>query len=110
MNIGKRKFALSPTIIGKDIRLNGFPFTVVGVAPAGFDGDVVGERMALFVPLSMQPQIIRGRHWRNSGNNSWLSLIGRLKPEHHSGPGGSQSEYRVSAGAERRLRGRAFLR
>jgi predicted permease len=75
----RRKFALSPSIIGKDIRLNGYPFTVVGVAPAGFDGDVVGEQMALFVPLSMQPQIVRGRHWRSSGNASWLSLIGRLK-------------------------------
>ena len=75
----KRKFALSSAVIGKDIRLNGYPFTVVGVAPAGFDGDVVGERMALFVPLSMQPQIVRGRHWRNAPNNSWLSLLGRLK-------------------------------
>lgn len=76
----KRKFALSPTILGKDIRLNGFPFTVVGIAPPGFDGDVVGERMALFVPLSMQPQIVRNRHWRNLRNTSWLSLIGRLNP------------------------------
>jgi hypothetical protein len=74
------KFALSPSIIGKDIRLNGYPFTVVGVAPAGFDGDVVGERMALFVPLSMQPQIVRGRHWLNNPNMSWLALIGRLQP------------------------------
>ncbi len=74
-----RKFALSPSIIGKEIRLNAYPFTVIGVAPAGFDGDVVGEQMALFVPLSMQPQIYRGRHWRNSENVSWLSLIGRLK-------------------------------
>jgi len=75
----QRKFALSPSIIGKDIHLDGYPFTVVGVAPAGFDGDVVGEQMALFVPLSMQPQIVRGRHWRNSAIASWLSLIGRLK-------------------------------
>jgi predicted permease len=76
----QRKFALSSSIIGKDIRLNGYPFTVVGVAPLGFDGDVVGERMAVFVPLSMQPQIVRGRHWRNDPNRSWLTLIGRLKP------------------------------
>ena len=75
----QRKFALSPSIIGRDIRLNQYPFTVVGVAPAGFDGDVVGEKMALYAPLSMQPQIVRGRHWRSSGNTSWLSLIGRLK-------------------------------
>jgi len=76
----QRKFALSPSIIGKDIRLNGFPVTVVGVAPSGFDGDVVGEEMNLYVPLSMQPAIIRGRNWRNKPGTSWLSLIGRLKP------------------------------
>src|SRR5436305_10105722 len=75
----RRRFALSPTIVGKDIRLNGYPFTVVGVAPSGFDGDVVGEEMSLFVPLSMQPEIVRGRHWRNTANTSWLSLMGRLK-------------------------------
>ena len=76
----QRKFALSPSVIGRDIRLNGFPFTIIGVAPEGFEGDVVGERMALFVPVSMQPQIVRGRHWLNSGNVSWLTVIGRLMP------------------------------
>src|SRR5438270_7598648 len=76
----RRRFALSPTIVGKDIRLNGYPFTVVGVAPSGFDGDVVGEEMSLYVPLSMQPEIVRGRNWRNKPGTSWLSLIGRLKP------------------------------
>ena len=76
----QRRFALSPSIVGRDIRLNGFRFTVIGVAPAGFDGDVVGEQMALFVPLSMQPQIVRGRRWLNSGNVSWLMLLGRLMP------------------------------
>ena len=76
----QRKFALSPSIIGEDVRLNGYPFTVIGVAPPGFSGDVVGEEMALFVPLSMQPEIVRGRHWRNAVETSWLSTIGRLKP------------------------------
>ena len=76
----ERKFALSPSIVGKDIRLNGYPFTVIGVAPAGFAGDVLGEDMAFYVPLSMQPEIIRGRHFRKNANASWLSLIGRLKP------------------------------
>jgi predicted permease len=76
----RRKFAGSLSVIGKDIRLNGFPFTVVGVTPAGFEGDVVGDRMSLFVPLSMQPEIIRGRHWRTSPHDSWVLLIGRLHP------------------------------
>lgn len=76
----QRKFALSPSVIGRDIQLNGSPFAIVGVAPEGFDGDVVGEQMALFVPMSMQPEILRGRHWLHSGNESWLTLIGRLLP------------------------------
>ena len=76
----QRKFALSPSVIGRDIRLNGFPFTVIGVAPEGFQGDVIGEQMDLFVPIAMQSEIVRGRHWLNSENVSWLSLIGRLSP------------------------------
>lgn len=76
----ERRFALSSSIIGSAIQLNGYPFTVIGVARAGFEGDVVGEQMALFVPLSMQPEIVRGRQWRNAANVSWLSLIGRLRP------------------------------
>jgi predicted permease len=76
----RRKFALSPQVIGEEVRLNGYPFTVVGVTPAGFEGDVVGEQMSLYVPLSMQPEIVRGRHWLNFAGDSWLSLIGRLGP------------------------------
>jgi len=75
----ERKFAMSPSVVGTDIRLNGFPFTVIGVAPAGFEGDVVGEQMDIFAPVSMQPEIIRGRHWLKSPNSSWLSSVGRLK-------------------------------
>ncbi|MFL6304062.1 MAG: ABC transporter permease [Candidatus Sulfotelmatobacter sp.] len=97
----QRKFGGSLSIINRDIRLNGFPFTVIGVSPRGFDGDVVGEPMALFVPLSMQPQIVRGRHWRNNGNASWLSLIGRLKP----GTSLAQAEANVNVVFQQVLKG-----
>ena len=97
----QNKFSGSGSIINKDIRLNGFPFTVIGVAPPAFDGDVVGERMDLFVPLSMQPQIVRGRHWRKSGNVSWLSLIGRLK----TGTTLTQAEANVNVVFQQALKG-----
>ncbi|PYY16070.1 MAG: hypothetical protein DMG60_16050 [Acidobacteria bacterium] len=97
----QRKFALSPSILGKDIRLNGYPFIVVGVAPSGFYGDVVGEEMALFVPLSMQPEIVRGRNWRNKPGTSWLSPIGRLKP----GMTSRQAEAEMNLILQQSLRG-----
>src|SRR5215469_13351177 len=97
----RRKFALSPSVIGTEIRLNGYPFTVVGVAPRGFDGDVVGDEMALFVPLSMQPEIIRGRHWREAGNTSWLAVIGRLK----SGATVTQAQAEINVILKQAVRG-----
>jgi len=76
----QRKFALSPAIIGKEIRLNGYPFTVVGVTQPNFRSDVVGDRIDVFVPITMQQEIIRGTKLLQDPNASWLSLIGRLKP------------------------------
>src|SRR5579864_2626000 len=97
----QRKFATSPSIVGTDIRLNGFPFTVVGVAPAGFEGDVVGEQMDVFAPLTMQPELIRGRHWLNSPNSSWLSIVGRLK----AGVTPAQAEANLNAVFEQAVQG-----
>ena len=76
----QREFALSPGVLGKTIRLNGSPLTIVGVAQPGFDGDVVGDNFEVFVPLTMQPQVLRDSGYRSSPNISWLLLIGRLKP------------------------------
>lgn len=75
-----RRFAFVPAVIGKEIRLNGYPYTVVGIAQPGFRGDVVGEDIAVFMPLTMQPKIMRDEGMRNDPHASWLSLIGRLKP------------------------------
>ncbi len=97
----RSKFSSDPSVIGKEIRLNGNPFTVVGVAPAGFDGDVVGEQMSLFVPLSMQSEIVRGRHWLKSANSSWLSLIGRL----NTGTTVEQAEANVNVVFQQGLKG-----
>ena len=38
------RFAGEPDVVGREVRLNGHVFTVVGVAPAGFDGPTLGER------------------------------------------------------------------
>jgi predicted permease len=85
----KARFASRPDIVGREIRLNGHVFTIVGVTPEGFPGPQVGASRALYVPMMMQA-VMRPPRQGYSGDqnpdllhhktNSWLFGIGRLKP------------------------------
>src|SRR5690349_7404133 len=75
-----RRFSQNPGVIGRTVRLNGYPFTIVGVTPAGFDGEVVGDLQDLWVPMMMQAQIMKGRDWLENPSTSWLQIMARLKP------------------------------
>ncbi|HZE23584.1 MAG TPA: ABC transporter permease [Blattabacteriaceae bacterium] len=76
----KNKLGENPNIVGQTLRLNNYPFTVIGVAPPGFYGDTVGDAQDLWVPVTMQEQLISGRKWLEDYNASWLHVIARLKP------------------------------
>ena len=46
-----------PAIIGRTISLNGNAYTVVGVAPSGFTGPMVGRAADAWVPSPLQPEM-----------------------------------------------------
>jgi len=74
------RFGGDPRAIGRSIRINGHPMTVVGVAPAGFHGVEVGSSVDLFVPIAMQPQVLP--HWKpvhGDWRSRWLTVMGRLR-------------------------------
>jgi len=76
----KNKLGENPSIVGQTLRINNFPFTVIGVAPPGFYGDTVGDAQDFWAPVTMQEQLINGRKWMEDYNASWLHVIARLKP------------------------------
>ena len=76
----RRRFSADASVIGRKILLNNYPFTIIGVAPPGFFGEVVGDRPDLWAPMMMQPQLLPGRNFLESVNDAALLLIGRLKP------------------------------
>ncbi|MBV9611905.1 MAG: ABC transporter permease, partial [Acidobacteriaceae bacterium] len=51
----KHEFRSDPSVVGKSIRLNGKPFTIVGVAPESFYGMLTFARPDFYVPLAMAP-------------------------------------------------------
>jgi predicted permease len=79
------RFGSNPAIIGRTVRLNRTPFTVIGVAPKGFRGTEVFFRPDLWVPMMMEPQIEVGNPWLDSRNTGNTWIIGRLKPGVTSG-------------------------
>jgi predicted permease len=77
----REKLGQDPNVVGRTIALNGYPFTVIGVAPPGFFGDAVGDPQDFWVPMMMQEQLMPGRPSLENWNRSWLHIIARLKPE-----------------------------
>jgi macrolide transport system ATP-binding/permease protein len=72
------RFAGDPSIMGGEIRLNGAPYTVVGVAPAGFQGPLPVLTPVLWAPLTMQPHLqARESLWESRGNNQF-NVLARL--------------------------------
>jgi putative ABC transport system permease protein len=67
-------------VIGESIRLNGKPFTVVGVAAAGFEGTDVGVPTKIFVPVSMMPTIVPNNPSLQDERAAWFYPFARLKP------------------------------
>jgi predicted permease len=80
----QRAFGSAPDAVGKTIRLNGAPFTIVGVIDPGFTRLTPGKSHDLWVPLSqaasLEPSWNDQRRTIDDATNWWLAIIGRLKP------------------------------
>ncbi len=75
----ERRFGADPSVIGQSVRLNGQQFTVVGVAPKGFTSTFSFFAPDVFVPVSMQRQVLPISDMLGSIHAEWLQLTGRLK-------------------------------
>src|SRR5580692_4560439 len=65
----KTRFAGSPAVIGQSVRINGQPFTIVGVAPEGFQTAIGGYKPGVFLPISMSEVAIPSMAPRDSFNS-----------------------------------------
>lgn len=71
--VWQRDFSGDPKVIGSVARLDGHPYTIIGVMPADFRFPL-GQRNAVYVPLHADPLLV------NERGSHWLRTIGRMKP------------------------------
>jgi len=83
-------FDSDPSVIGRQMRLNGVWFTIVGVAPPSFRGVQVDEAPNLWIPLMMEG--VARPQFPGLNNGIWrvFGVFGRLKP--NTSPEAAQAE------------------
>jgi predicted permease len=70
----RRRFGLDPQVVGRRITVNDTVLTIVGVAPPGFSGFVVGSKPELWWPI----KAVNDQGLRLESFN-WIRVIGRLR-------------------------------
>ena len=78
-NYWSSRFGLDPTILNKQVIVNGQSLTIVGVAPKGFDGTTIGMRPAVFVPITLRSVLDAATGW-SLRTDYWAYLFARLRP------------------------------
>src|SRR6185437_5950039 len=74
----KSRFDSNPSIVGETVRINKHPYTVIGVAPAGFQGTEKMFWPEVWMPILNEAQI-EGYDWLTGRNNQNSWVIGRLR-------------------------------
>ena len=72
-------FAGDPSLVGKRIILNRTEYTVVGIAPQGFQG-TEPIPSSFWAPITMQTVLEPGSDRLTADNLGWLALLGRVRP------------------------------
>jgi predicted permease len=74
-------YASDPSVVGSTFVLEGHPFTVIGVAPAGFFGETLqSDPPDIWVPLQQEAMIDSQGGLIHQSISAWLRVIGRLRP------------------------------
>ena len=74
-----RRFHDDPAVVGRVVRVNKHPFTIVGVAPRGFFGTLLIFAPDFFTPITNQAQL-EGVSVLDARANHWIFMVmGHLK-------------------------------
>jgi predicted permease len=76
------RFSKDPNVIGRKIRINDYPMTIVGVSEAGFAGLDPSRSPQIRVPILMMADMMPEWSWvhMDDRRTRWVQVFGRLKP------------------------------
>ena len=96
----QRQFGGDAGVLGKTVRIGHGAFQIVGMAPEGFRGMLVGSEPDVWLPITMQAQALPGRDYLRPRDVLWLQVMARLAP----GMSRAQAEAEVNVAFQQVLR------
>jgi putative ABC transport system permease protein len=67
-------------VLNQPIRINSEMFTIVGVAPKGFNGTTLGDTPDIYLPMSFKPRLTPGWNGTDRWDDYWVYLLARRNP------------------------------
>ncbi|HMB30112.1 MAG TPA: ABC transporter permease, partial [Blastocatellia bacterium] len=74
------RFGGDPATLGRSVKINGHPFTIVGVAPEKYAGLLRGFVVDWWIPTMMIGQAVPGSGYLTERGDRGFMVMGRLKP------------------------------
>jgi predicted permease len=94
----KNRYHSDPSVAGTTVRINRFPYTIIGVAPENFHGSMPGLSLEMWAPATMFGQLSSTGNWMLQDRKTRMfRVLGRLAP----GVGIEQARAEVQAFAKR---------
>ncbi|MGH9455993.1 MAG: ABC transporter permease, partial [Terriglobia bacterium] len=94
----QRRFGSNPRAVGRAIDLDGKPYTVVGVMPAGFQFPIQSDPIDVWTTMAFDlTAIYDGKSMASQRGAHYLDVIARLRPQVTAGQAQAQMSTIVSA-------------
>ena len=78
----RQEFNADPSVVGSTFVIDGFPFTIAGIAPPGFYGDTMRpDPPDFWLPLGSEPAVRQRNALLDRTQDYWLYVFGRLRPD-----------------------------
>ena len=81
-----RRFGRAATTVGQRLLVNDRELTIIGVAPRGFQGTVLGLTFDMWLPAPLAPYLLAGTREIDDRGVRAYSLLASLPPEASAGP------------------------
>ena len=75
----RRRFGGDALVAGRSLEINGRPYTIIGVAPAGFEGLDTLTATDVWLPMAMYPQVYPNPRAVTQRRALLFKVVGRLK-------------------------------